>query len=72
MNSTDVWVSIDPDADYDETINLLQEAVRDLPGMTADVVPYTTQRMHDVGAVVQGGNPTTSRPRACSPGSTHH
>ena len=48
------------DADYDETVRLLQESVRDLPGMTANVVPYTTQRMHEVGAVVQGGNPTTS------------
>jgi Cu/Ag efflux pump CusA len=60
VNSADVWVSIDPDADYDETVSLLRESVRDLPGMTADVVSYTTQRMHGVGAVVQGGNPSTS------------
>ncbi len=60
VNSADVWVSVDPDADYDDTVELLTEAVSDLPGMTARVVPYTTQRMHDIGAVVQGGNPTTS------------
>jgi Cu/Ag efflux pump CusA len=60
VNSADVWVGVDPDADYDETLQLLQDAVGDMPGMTASVVPYTTQRMHDVGAVVQGGDPTTS------------
>ena len=60
VNSADIWVSVDPDADYNETVKLLQESVSDLPGMTANVVSYTTQRMHEVGAVVQGGNPTTS------------
>ncbi len=60
VNSADVWVAVDTDVDYDETIARIEEVVGDLPELTARVVPYTTQRMHDIGALVSGGNPATS------------
>jgi Cu/Ag efflux pump CusA len=59
VNSSDVWISIDPDvdADYDKTVALVESAVRGVPNVTSEVVSYTTQKMRDVGALIQGDNP---------------
>lgn len=57
VNSSDVWVAVKPSADYDETLEAIDGAVREQPGVTPDVVTYSTQRMRDVGALTDGDNP---------------
>jgi Cu/Ag efflux pump CusA len=57
VNSSEVWVSIDSDADYDATVASIKEVVRGVPGVRRDVVTYSTQKIRDVGAVNEGNNP---------------
>jgi Cu/Ag efflux pump CusA len=59
VNSGDIWVAIAGDADYSETVSAIQDTVRDVPGMTAEVVPYSTQEMRDVGSLQTGTNTVT-------------
>ena len=56
VNSGDVWVSIDSDADYDKTVASVEAAVREVPNVNSEVVSYTTQKMRDVGALIRGVN----------------
>jgi CzcA family heavy metal efflux pump len=57
VNSSEVWVGIDSDADYDATVASIEDAVRRVPGVDRDVVTYTTQRIRDVGSLHEGDNP---------------
>jgi CzcA family heavy metal efflux pump len=57
VNSSEVWVSIDSDADYGATVASINEAVRRVRGVDRDVVTYTTQKIRDVGALNEGDNP---------------
>jgi Cu/Ag efflux pump CusA len=59
VNSGDVWVAIAGDADYDATLSSIKDAVRDVPGVTAEVVPFSTQEMRDVGSLHTGTNTVT-------------
>jgi Cu/Ag efflux pump CusA len=59
VNSSDVWVSIAPDANYKTTLAAIENAARQVPGATADVVPYSTQEMRDVGSLHTGANTVT-------------
>ena len=59
VNSGDIWVAIAGDADYSETVSAIKETVRDVPGMTAEVVPFSTQEMRDVGSLQTGTNTVT-------------
>jgi Cu/Ag efflux pump CusA len=59
VNSSDVWVSIAPDADYKTTLAAVENAARQVPGATAEVVPYSTQEMRDVGSLHTGANTVT-------------
>jgi Cu/Ag efflux pump CusA len=59
VNSGDVWVAIAGDADYDATLSSIKDAVRDVPGVTAEVVPFSTQEMRDVGSLQTGTNTVT-------------
>ncbi|HEX5384508.1 MAG TPA: efflux RND transporter permease subunit, partial [Propionibacteriaceae bacterium] len=59
VNSGDIWVAIAGDADYSETVSSIKDTVRDVPGMTAEVVPFSTQEMRDVGSVHTGTNTVT-------------
>jgi Cu/Ag efflux pump CusA len=59
VNSGDVWVAIAGDADYSETVSSIKDTVRDLPGVTAEVVPFSTQEMRDVGSLHTGTNTVT-------------
>jgi Cu/Ag efflux pump CusA len=59
VNSGDVWVAIAGDADYSETVSSIEDTVRNVPGMTAEVVPFSTQEMRDVGSVHTGTNTVT-------------
>ena len=60
VNSSEVWASIDSDADYDETISAIEDVVRRVPDVQRDVVTYTTQKIRDVGALDEGRNTVRS------------
>ncbi|HEX2103682.1 MAG TPA: efflux RND transporter permease subunit, partial [Solirubrobacteraceae bacterium] len=41
VNSSDVWVSVASDADYDATMTAIRDAVRRVPGVGREVVAYS-------------------------------
>ncbi|MFT4559524.1 MAG: CzcA family heavy metal efflux pump [Planctomycetaceae bacterium] len=56
-NFTELWISIDEDVDYDETVSKVQEAVDGYPGLYRDLLTYLTERIKEVltgasGAIV--------------------
>ena len=59
VNSSELWVSIDPDADYDATLARVEDAVARTRGVDRDVVSYSAQKIRDVGALTDGDNPVT-------------
>jgi Cu/Ag efflux pump CusA len=48
VNSSQLWVSIDPKADYDATVAAVQEAVDGYPGVARSVQSYLTDRIREV------------------------
>jgi Cu/Ag efflux pump CusA len=56
VNTANVWLKIDEDADYDSTFEAVQAAVRAAPGVDREVVTYTAKRIRDVGALMTGDN----------------
>ena len=59
VNSGDIWVAVTGDADYEATLSSIKETVRAVPGMTTEVVPFSTQEMRDVGSLHTGTNTVT-------------
>jgi Cu/Ag efflux pump CusA len=59
VNSGDIWVAIAGDADYDATVAAIQDTVREVPGITTEVVPFSTQEMREVGSLRTGTNTVT-------------
>ncbi|HET9561820.1 MAG TPA: efflux RND transporter permease subunit, partial [Propionibacteriaceae bacterium] len=59
VNSSDVWVAIAGDADYAATLDSIKDTVGQVPGMTTEVVPFSTQDMRDVGSLQTGTNTVT-------------
>ena len=47
-NFTELWISIDPEADYDETVRRVHEAMTGYPGMYCDVQTYLKERTKEV------------------------
>ncbi len=56
VNSGEMIVSIDSDADYDETIAHIQRIADKIPNGEATVSSYTDQRIREVGGVTRGEN----------------
>lgn len=48
VNAGQLWVSIDPDADYDATVAAIQGAVDGYPGLARSVQSYLTDRIREV------------------------
>ncbi|HEV8265297.1 MAG TPA: efflux RND transporter permease subunit [Gemmatimonadales bacterium] len=48
VNSGQLWVNIDPEADYDATVGAIQEVVDGYPGLTRRVESYLTDRIREV------------------------
>ena len=48
VNSSQLWVSIDPKADYDATVAAVQDAVDGYPGVARSVQSYLTDRIREV------------------------
>ncbi|MFN2488968.1 MAG: efflux RND transporter permease subunit [Actinomycetota bacterium] len=59
VNSGDVWVSIDSNADYDATVTAIEDAVARVRGVRSDLITYSEQKIRDVGALREGENPAT-------------
>ena len=56
VNSGEMIVSIDRDADYDDTIAHIQRIADKIPNGEATVSSYTDQRIREVGGVTRGEN----------------
>lgn len=48
INFTELWISIDEEADYDETLARVQEIVDGYPGLYRDVLTYLKERIKEV------------------------
>ncbi len=48
INSGELWVSLDPETDYDATLAAIQKTVDGYPGMHRDVLTYPEQRIREV------------------------
>jgi Cu/Ag efflux pump CusA len=55
VNSGELWVNVDSGADYDNTVAAVRRTVAGLSGLQHSVVPYSQQRIRDVGTLVNGG-----------------
>jgi CzcA family heavy metal efflux pump len=47
-NFTELWISLDPDVDYDRTVGRIQEIVEGYPGLYRDVLTYLKERIKEV------------------------
>ncbi|HVK14747.1 MAG TPA: efflux RND transporter permease subunit [Gemmataceae bacterium] len=47
-NFTELWISIDPDADYDATVKRVEDVVYAYPGLYRDVLTYLRERIKEV------------------------
>jgi Cu/Ag efflux pump CusA len=50
INSSELWVSLDPAADYDATVAAINEVVEGYPGLHHEVQTYLKERSSGVGA----------------------
>lgn len=48
VNSGEIWVRIDPEADYDATLASVETTVGSSPDLSTDVVTYSQERVTDV------------------------
>jgi Cu/Ag efflux pump CusA len=47
-NFTELWISIDPNVDYQQTVSRIQEVVNGYPGLFRDVLTYLKERIKEV------------------------
>lgn len=47
-NFTELWISIDPEANYEQTLKRVQKAMENYPGMYCDVQTYLKERSKEV------------------------
>ena len=47
VNSAELWVSIDPDADYDETVAAVNSTMAGYPGLSENVQTYSNGRVRE-------------------------
>jgi Cu/Ag efflux pump CusA len=48
VNSAELWVGIDPAADYDATVASVEEVVEGYPGFSGDVLTFSNERVREV------------------------
>jgi CzcA family heavy metal efflux pump len=56
INTGQIWVSVAPSADYNETVERIEDVVGRTPRVESNVASYSAQRMREVGALGQGEN----------------
>ena len=59
VNVGELWVSIDPSADYDATVAAIQETLDGYPGLGREFLSYQTDRINDV--LVESGDDVVVR-----------
>jgi Cu/Ag efflux pump CusA len=59
VNSSEIWVSVDPSASYDTTLAAIQATVDNYPGLNHSVETYLTDRTRSLGGTT--GNAVTVR-----------
>jgi len=47
VNSGELWASVDPAADYEETLAAIRETMSDYPGLDIDVQTYLNERLRE-------------------------
>ncbi|MBN1273054.1 MAG: efflux RND transporter permease subunit [Candidatus Aminicenantes bacterium] len=47
-NFTELWISLDPDVDYQKTVDKIQEVVNGYPGLYRDLLTYLRERIKEV------------------------
>jgi Cu/Ag efflux pump CusA len=47
-NFTELWISLDPDVDYQHTVDKIQEVVNGYPGLYRDLLTYLRERIKEV------------------------
>ena len=47
VNSAEIWVSIDPGADYDDTIEAMRKVVEGYPGVRGEVTTFLSKKMRE-------------------------
>ena len=47
VNSAEIWVSIDPGADYDDTIEAMRKVVEGHPGVRGEVTTFLSKKMRE-------------------------
>jgi Cu/Ag efflux pump CusA len=52
-NEGEIWISLDPDTDYERTVGAIEEVVNGYPGLERKVVTYSQNRITDVLATEQ-------------------
>ena len=57
VNTAEVWVSIDTNADYEATLKAMRETISTYPGVVAEVNTFLTKRMRET---LTGGEETVS------------
>ena len=72
INSGELWVTIDPGADYDATVSAIHETVDGYPGLSRNVVSYSDEKVgearpagdQDITVGVNGEDPDILRNKA--------
>ena len=47
VNSGELWVSLDPDADHDATVDAVRQVVDGYPGLSRDIQTYSNERVRE-------------------------
>ncbi len=47
INASDIWVSIDPQADYDATVSAVRQVVAGYPGLSPEVLTYRQMKIRE-------------------------
>ena len=47
VNSGELWVSLDPDADHDATVDAVRDVVDGYPGLSRDIQTYSNERVRE-------------------------
>jgi Cu/Ag efflux pump CusA len=55
VNTSELWVSIDPATDYDRTVASIQQVVDGYPGLEGELLTYPKQRIDEVLTGAGGG-----------------
>ena len=56
VNSGELWVSLEPDAEHEQTLASIEAVVDRARGVDHDVSTYSAQRIREVGALREGDN----------------